>query len=108
MRVGLCAPVNANVVPQVDNLPSADQRPSQGAVLLLAGLAGACWLATALGVCLTAFAYLTRNEAHGAMEGLAVLFGFFTVATLVIAIVFGVYASSKLEVIAKVGSSDAT
>jgi hypothetical protein len=88
-------------------MPSAEQRPSRGAVLLLAGLAGACWLATALGVCITVFFYLTRHEAHGAMAAIAVLFGLFTVVVLVLAIFFGVYASSKLEVIATVGSSDA-
>lgn len=95
-------------MPHSQHLPEGGNGlPSEGAVLLLAGLSGAFWLATAVGCVVTWFLFITRHEAHGAMAGVALAAGALTLGALVIALVCGFTASSKLRRIAR-SDDDAT
>ena len=76
---------------------SESSKPSPRSILMLAGLAGACWLIAALALIVTVGCFLDRNGGHG-MVFLA--FGAFAVITLIaagIAVALGLAAQSRLR-----------
>jgi uncharacterized BrkB/YihY/UPF0761 family membrane protein len=77
----------------------AQSKPSSRSVLMLASIAGACWLVAAASLALTVFFIVERNSAHGAFAGIAVLFGFITIAAVGVGAAFSVAASSKLRIL---------
>jgi uncharacterized membrane protein len=77
---------------------SVDSRkPSPRSILLLAGVAGACWLIAALALVVALTSFADRHDAHGIMFLASVAFAAIALVAGGVALAFGVVASSRFR-----------
>jgi hypothetical protein len=75
---------------------TASSEPSPRSVLLLAGIAGACWFVAVTAACLTLLFLLNRHDGHGVVVIGAIAFSLVTLEALGIATTLSMVASSRL------------
>jgi hypothetical protein len=76
---------------------TASGRPSPRSVLLLAGIAGACWFLAVAAAGVTLLFFLNRHDGHGVVVIGAIAFSLVTLVALGVATTLGMIASSRLR-----------